>query len=113
MLLNIEATTNLLAQVLSPNTFLAALITFDGRVVAYHVYPNPIILEPEDPIHEPDRSSSRTSSPDGSDQAKIVAAIASGLWRQESYERSISSSPELKIDSINPLRHLDAVCEDN
>lgn len=101
MLLNIQAITNLLAQVVSSNTFLVALITFDGRLVAYHLHPNAIL--------EDDDQTDRTSS-DGSDQAKIVAAIASGLWRQECYERSLSAPPS-KSDSTNHLRHLDAICE--
>ncbi|EFP74757.2 hypothetical protein PGT21_024964 [Puccinia graminis f. sp. tritici] len=97
MLLNIEGTTSLLAQVVTPGTFLAALITLDGRVVAYHIHPSAIVADEDD------------EQSDGSDQAKIAAAIASGLWREDCYDRPLSSNS--KTELANEVRNLDAVCE--
>jgi hypothetical protein len=97
MLLNIEGTTSLLAQVVTPRTFLAALITLDGRVVAYHIHPSAIVADEDD------------EQSDGSDQAKIAAAIASGLWREDCYDRPLSSTS--KTELANEVRNLDAVCE--
>ncbi|KAI7962841.1 hypothetical protein MJO28_000935 [Puccinia striiformis f. sp. tritici] len=94
MLLNIEGTTSLLAQVVTPKTFLAALITLDGRVVAYHVHPSAIEADED-------------KQSDGSDQAKIAAAIASGLWREDCYERPLSSNS--KAELAQEVRNLDAV----
>ncbi|POW18519.1 hypothetical protein PSHT_05760 [Puccinia striiformis] len=96
MLLNIEGTTSLLAQVVTPKTFLAALMTLDGRVVAYHVHPSAIEADED-------------KQSDGSDQAKIAAAIASGLWREDCYERPLSSNS--KAELAQEVRNLDAVCE--
>ncbi|KAI7967051.1 hypothetical protein MJO29_000328 [Puccinia striiformis f. sp. tritici] len=94
MLLNIEGTTSLLAQVVTPKTFLAALITLDGRVVAYHVHPSAIEADED-------------KQSDGSDQAKIAAAIASGLWREDCYERPLSSNS--KAELAQEVRNLDAL----
>jgi hypothetical protein len=96
MLLNIEGTTSLLAQVVTPKTYLSALITLDGRVVAFHIHPSAIVADEEE-------------QSDGSDQAKIAAAIASGLWREDCYERPLPSTS--KTELAQEVRNLDAVCE--
>ncbi|OAV97597.1 hypothetical protein, variant [Puccinia triticina 1-1 BBBD Race 1] len=96
MLLNIEGTTSLLAQVVTPKTFLAALITLDGRVVAFHIHPSAIVADEDE-------------QSDGSDQAKIAAAIASGLWREDCYQRPFSSTSKTEV--AREVRNLDAVCE--
>ncbi|KNZ47561.1 hypothetical protein VP01_630g3 [Puccinia sorghi] len=96
MLLNIAGTTSLLGQVVTPKTFLAALVTLDGRVVAFSIHPSAIVAGED-------------HHSDGSDQAKIAAAIASGLWREDCYKRPLPSTS--KAELAKEIRNLDAVCE--
>ncbi|CAH7686206.1 hypothetical protein BY996DRAFT_4575319 [Phakopsora pachyrhizi] len=100
MLLNLEATTGLLSQVLSPQTFLAALITVDGRVVSFNFYSKPQDLSSNS------NSSSSSTSP-ANDRVKTVAAIASGLWREAACDKSSDS----KLNSKDKVQSLDAICE--
>jgi len=60
-------------------------------------------------IHPSAIAAGEDDQSDGSDQAKIAAAIASGLWREDCYKRPLPSTS--KAELAKEIRNLDAACE--